>query len=431
MNVAVAKISERQLVIGILAAGLVLRVIAGLVLPDQSELLSDSITYRLSAAHLLDHWRMDNPYQMPLYPLLIAIFGRWQMAADIVLSVITIGLVHQLARELFTDRWTPILAAAAAACYPALIFFAVVGLSETLFTTMMLAAFLFWYRNQFTAAAIFAVLAILTRPIFDIAPLLLVCFALFVHRLSPAQTVRHLAVYAAIYCVLLAPWWLHNYKSYGLFTHLTAAFGYQLYAGNNPMNTSGGAIEGVDYKLDDFAGITNMLDRDDAMRKAAIAYIEANPKQFIELAVLKFMRIWRPWPINKDYVSVRNIVISAASYLPVLLLSALGLFFARHKLRRLSPILLFAAVYTAINMVLAGTIRYRAPLEPFLLIFAASAVSRLFGNAVSVREGSPAPVRNTELPPVTTPVQRVSIAAIDLTVFRTNGLEINADQPPT
>jgi hypothetical protein len=389
MKAALAKINERHIVIGTLALGLILRILAGLVLPDQSELLRDPITYRESAAQLLAHWRIDIPYEMPLYPLLIAVFGHWQMAADIVLSVITIWLVYLLARELFTDRWTPILATVAAACYPALIFFSVIGLSETLFTTMMLTAFLFWYRDRFTAASFFAVLAILTRPIFDIAPLLLVYFALVVHRLPPGQIARHIAVYAAIYCVLLAPWWLHNYKSYGRFTHLTASFGWALYGGNNPMNKSGGGMLGVDYSLDEFAGISNMLDRDDAMRKAAIAYIEAHPKNFIELAPLKFMRIWRAWPINKDYQSLRNIVISAVSYIPMILLSALGLFFARHKLRRLSPILLFGIGYTAIHMVLVGTIRYRVPLEPFLLIFAASTVSRLFGNVVSVRENSP------------------------------------------
>jgi hypothetical protein len=385
MMAPLARISERNLVIGILAAGLILRVVAGYVLPNQSELLRDPITYRESAAHLLAHWQMDNPFQMPLYPLLIAAFGHWQMAADITLSVVTIWLVYKLAQELFADHLTAILTALGAACYPALIFFSVVGLSETLFITMILAAFLFWYRGGFAVASVFAVLAILTRPFFDVAPLLLVYFALVIHRLSFGQTVRHLAVYAAIYCILLAPWWLHNYVQYGRFTHLTAGFGYQLYAGNNPMNVSGGAIEGVDYKLDQFAGISNMLDRDIAMRNAALAYIAAHPKRFIELAGLKFMRMWRAWPIFKDYANFRNIVISASAYLPVLLLSILGLFFARHNLRRLSPILLFGLGYTAINMVLAGTIRYRLPLEPFLLIFASSAVSRLLGNSVSVR----------------------------------------------
>jgi hypothetical protein len=132
------------------------------------------------------------------------------------------------------------------------------------------------------------------------------------------------------------------------------------------------------------------------MRKAAIAYIEANPKKFIEMAGLKFLRMWRIWPINSEFKNLRNIVITAATDIPVLLLAALGLFFARRKLRYLSPILLFGIVYTGINMVLAATLRYRIPLEPFLLIFASSAVSRLLGNDVAVRDSPHVAARITK-----------------------------------
>jgi hypothetical protein len=76
-------------------------------------------------------------------------------------------------------------------------------------------------------------------------------------------------------------------------------------------------------------------------------------------------------------------LISAFTFVPVLLLSGLGLLFARNNMRRLSPVLLFGLGYTAINMIMAGTIRYRLPLEPFLLILASFAVSQIFFNGVS------------------------------------------------
>ena len=56
----------------------------------------------------------------------------------------------------FADRTPGHRAGAAAACYRPANSFAVVGLSETLFITLVLAAFLCWYRGRFTAAAIFA-----------------------------------------------------------------------------------------------------------------------------------------------------------------------------------------------------------------------------------------------------------------------------------
>lgn len=393
MRGALATIRERDIVAGILAVAIVFRALAAMLLPNQSGLLLDATEYRLSASELAVGWQIQTPYQMPLYPLLVLVAGQWQMAADIALSVVTVWLVYALARELFAERWTAALAGLAAACYPPLIFFSVVGLSDTLFIALMLAAFLLWYRGQFTVAAIFAVLAILTRPVLDLfAPLLVLFFALVIHRLPQAQVLRHVAVYALIYGGLMAPWWLHNHAKYGRFVHLTAGFGTQLYAGNNPLNRSGGGNRGVDFDMTRFARIADAVERDHNMRDAAIDYILAHPQRFFELAGLKFIRMWRIWPVNEGYSNPLTITVSIAAFVPVLALSGMGLYFARHELRLLSPILLFGVGYTAVQMVLVGTIRYRLPLEPFLLIFAGAAVSRLLGNRVSVRSAAGSPV---------------------------------------
>ena len=50
--------------------------------------------------------------------------------------------------------------------------------------------------------------------------------------------------------------------------------------------------------------------------------------------------------------------------------------------RRLSPILLFGLGYTVVYMALVGTIRYRLPLESFLLIFSGAAAGYLIRTVV-------------------------------------------------
>ena len=213
------------------------------MIPDQSQTLPDIIDYRDAAEQFLKTGLMVSRYQMHLYPLLIAMSGPGlgQLGADITLSVVSVWLVYELSDWLFADQHARIFSAAAAACYPPLIFFAVVGLSETLFITLILSAFLSWYRGWFTAAAIFSVLAILTRPVFDIfAPGLVLVFALIVHRLPLKKALQHLAIYLTVYCALMAPWWLNNYKVYDGFVRLTLGAGVALYAGNNPLNHSGG-----------------------------------------------------------------------------------------------------------------------------------------------------------------------------------------------
>jgi hypothetical protein len=368
-----AQENERIIIAAILVLAVVLRVIAAVVIPDQSQSLHDVSDYRDTATELLQHWRITNPYQMPLYPLLIAVTGPeiGQLAVDIGLSVISVWLVCALTKELFAEQYATIFAGVAAACYPPLIFFSVVGLSETLFITLILAAFLFWYRANFTAAAIVAVLAVLTRPIFDLfAPVLVLLFALVVHRFSMMQTLRRLAIYAVIYCSLMTPWWLNNWGVYGSFVRLTLGAGTTLYGGNNPLNQSGGGNVGIDYDLTAFQGISDPVERDRALRNAAFAYIADHPQRFLELAGLKFIRMWRPWPANEGYRNFATILIAITSFVPVVLLASIGLFLKRRMLRRLSPILFFALCITGVHMILVSTIRYRLPLEPFLLIFA-------------------------------------------------------------
>jgi 4-amino-4-deoxy-L-arabinose transferase-like glycosyltransferase len=381
--------ADRTVLLAILGVAAVLRVVVAVMLPDQSALLVDAESYRDLARGLIENGVISGDFfQMPLYPAMIALsgFGWGQLAIDIVLSVVTVGLVFAIAIELFADRVAALLAAAAAACYPPLIFFAVVGLSETLFIAALLAAFLYWYRGQFAVAAVFAVLAILTRPIFDaLAPVMIIVFALAVHRLSVLQTLKHLAVYAAIYCVMLLPWWFNNYRVFGSFVRLTPNLGWVLYAGNNPLNTSGGGNMGVDYDLSAFAKISDPLARDRALRDAALDYISRDPVKFVKMAGLKFVRMWRLWPANEGYASFRVILVSVLSFVPTLILAGFGLFAARGRLLRLSPVLLFALGLTAINMVLVGTIRYRLPIEPFLLILAGMGGSFLLSTLPATR----------------------------------------------
>jgi hypothetical protein len=369
---------ERVTVTLILILAAILRVMAAALIPDQSSLLPDANSYRNSATELLQHWHMTYPYEMPLYPILIAIFGHGmgQIGADISLSVTSVWLVYALTGELFANNYAAISASVAADCYPPLIFFSVVGLSETLFITLVLASFLLWYRQQFTSAAISATLAILTRPIFDpFAPLMIVVFALAVHRLAWTRVFRYLAVYAVIYCILMLPWWLNNLETYGTFVRLTPGAGTVLYAGNNPMNHSGGGNAGVDYDPGAFGEIADPVRRDAIAKKLALTYIIENPRHFFELAGLKFMRMWRPWPANEGYKNLPTILISVLSIAPVLLLALGGVFLTRKIVRRTVPILLFSIGYSAVHMILPATIRYRLPLEPFLLIFAGITLS--------------------------------------------------------
>jgi hypothetical protein len=266
-----------------------------------------------------------------------------------------------------------------AAVYPFFIFFAVVGLTESLFITLLLGAFLCWYRGAFALASVLTVLAILTRPVIEpLAPLLILYFSLVIHRQPFRQAFRHLVVFALIYVTLMTPWWIYNYKTYGTFVRLDLAAGLVLYSGNNPMNVTGGGVVGPDLDPTPFQSITDPIARDRAFRDAAISFIKDNPGRFVELAWLKFQRFWRLWPYAEEYTSPIYVIGSVISFVPVLILSIVYLIGWGWRERiRILPIVAWGGYLTAIHMIMIGSVRYRLPLEPFMIIFAAVAFARL------------------------------------------------------
>lgn len=370
--------NHRRILTAILVAAFVARVVVAFLLPDQG--FPDAQGYRDAGLEFWRTFHIGPSNIMPLYPILVGITGAGsgQFLLDAALSTLAVWLIDRLALALFADEIVAIVAAAVAAIYPYFIFYAAVGLTEPLFIALLLAAFLSWYRGAFFPAAIFAVLGILTRPAIELlAPLLVAYFAFAVHRLGVKGTARQLAVYGAVYVALMSPWWLHNYAAYGGFVRLNLGSGFLLYAGNNPMSHTGGGLVDIDWDNHAFDNIDDPVARDRAYRDAALAYIKEHPARFAELAWIKFTRFWQLWPYAQEYRSNVYVIVSLLNYGPVLLFSlAYFGFWGRQDLRKIAPILMFTAYLTAVHSVFVSSIRYRLPIEPFLIIFASVTACR-------------------------------------------------------
>ena len=252
--------------------------------------------------------------------------------------------------------------------------------------TLTVAAFLCWYRNYFVGAAILAVLSILTRPVIDVlAPLLVIYFAFVVHRLHVWGVARQLLIYTAIYCAMMSPWWLHNYNAYGTFVRLNLGSGMALYSGNNPFSYGGGIDLDLNAHMKGFDSIANPVERDRALQQAAFRHIRDDPSGFLERAGLNFLRFWRLWPYTETYSKSAFVAVSLLSFAPVLVLALIYLVLrGRRDFRMIAPLVLFGGYLTCVHMVVPGSIRYRIPLEPFLIVLAAAGLA---GIAARSRRG--------------------------------------------
>ena len=70
-------------------------------------------------------------------------------------------------------------------------------------------------------------------------------------------------------------------------------------------------------------------------------------------------------------------LVSLASFLPVLVLSVIYLLvWGWREPARIAPYLAWGVYLTLIHMIFISSLRYRLPLEPFMIMFAAVAITR-------------------------------------------------------
>ena len=112
------------------------------------------------------------------------------------------------------------------------------------------------------------------------------------------------------------------------------------------------------------------------MRDAALAWAWANPGRALQLAGVKFLRMWNVWP-NEPQLARSWLVRLAVlfTYTPLLILAIMG---AWRTLGRGWPYILcwLPAVYlTLLHVVFVSSLRYREPAMLALLALAAGEIA--------------------------------------------------------
>jgi hypothetical protein len=71
-------------------------------------------------------------------------------------------------------------------------------------------------------------------------------------------------------------------------------------------------------------------------------------------------------------------LITSLSFGPILVLGLIAAFSLRKQFWTLLPVYLLFAYFTAVHMVTIASLRYRLPLEPFLILLAAGPIATLY-----------------------------------------------------
>jgi 4-amino-4-deoxy-L-arabinose transferase-like glycosyltransferase len=314
----------------------------------------------------------------------------WGRALSALLATAAVGAVAALARLLFDER-TALVAAAMAAVYPEAISLGAFVLSEAPFVPLMLLNLIAWTRawqagsrkelvGWSLAAGVCAGLATLMRPSW----LLFVPFAAGVGLLALQNRARHSQIAAIIMlggCITMSPWWIRNAQVAGRYVPTSLQVGASLYDGLSPVADGSSDMRFVagfvrELQADEHDGPSSSLrlfeDRlDRRMRVESVGWTMDHPVKALQLARVKFLRMWSPLPNAAEFRSTTLRLVLAMTFTPVLLLALVG---AWCYLRRDWPYLLLvlpAVYFTCLHVIFVSSIRYRQPAMMTLIILAA------------------------------------------------------------
>lgn len=404
---------RRYALLLILGSALVARVAATLFLGNSVSGLSgahDEITYSMLGQRFAAGYGMTFPtdwypwirantpqsyfsYTMSLF--LAAIYGGFGYSPLIarlivgLLSLLIVWLTYLIARRLFTER-IALLASAIAAGYPYLIFYGVTLVTETPFTLALLLA-LYW-ALQIQTESCFRIVpwlclsgSLALMVLLRMAAIFFVPFLLLWLWLTMQQPRRphHFYLPLLVLVVAIAPLTLRNYWLWGQFNLSEAQFGHVFWNGNHPdqqwdfhpyrvfpippeVLTSGNDIV-----------ITHQL------LQLGVQHVISEPLRFLFVTLARLRELFTFWP-TADSGRLANLL-RLCSFGWLAPLAAVGVIANLPRWRALAPLYLFLLLHTGIYAVTWAMIRYRMPMEPFLIIFGAYTLVTIYDRWIAPR----------------------------------------------
>ncbi len=415
--------------------------------------MGDSLAYHEAALGVLaGEWPGEHVfYQDPLYPYFLAglyrVFGPGSpgvLLAQALLGAATVLLVYRVARRLFGPR-EALLAGAVAAVYPVFLFYdaLLLKVSLSLFLLTLALDLLLWAdagggARAWLSAGFATGLATLTRGNYLVFLPVLLAWVWLSRPTGAPRRARAAGGVALGLGLAIAPVTLHNFAASGDVVLVTSQAGQNFYIGNHRGNATGiykappfvrahAHHEEEDFRAEAERRTGRSLSPGELSRywlREGLAEIRADPAHFARHTLRKLRLLGNDFevPDNQSFGFFRDHV-SPLLRLPlpgfgaVLPLALCGMAFAwRQRSARL--LLLLVGVYAATLVVFYDLSRYRVPLVPVLLVFAAHAVFGIASRVRARRWRSLAPA--AVFLAVSYPVAYQEIAQDDYSFYRAN-----------
>ncbi len=190
-------------------------------------------------------------------------------------------------------------------------------------------------------------------------------------------------------CLTMMPWWVRNYRLTGQFVPTSLQVGISLADGWNPEADGGSDLERAAKALEDqlwpeksdvisaalglqvaqlggqlvldhhYGHVEAMVDRN--YSTAAKRWASQNPGRVVQLAGIKFLRMWNFVPNASEFGSWKFRLLYAFTYTPLLICCVLGLWKFRQRGFVVWLLFMPAVYFTLLHMIFVSSIRYQQP----------------------------------------------------------------------
>lgn len=336
---------------------------------------------------------LPGTFRPPLTPFYIAswyqIFGVnifWARIALALISALSCGLTFYLAQKLF-DLKTGIIAGGISIFYPFFLLLVHLPLTEGLSIGISLTLLCLLYssyshpksfREAFIIGVVFGLLLLNKAANITVFSCVLL-WSLSPHFSSLKKTILNIALVILFVSLTILPWSLRNYSVSGTFMPVNSNGGWTLYLGNNHHTEKNlkvleqGNANGWIPPKEVFIPFSDLAFTDAAAWEArsirlALDFIREHPGKFFCLAFRKLKIFWSPY----------NHIIDKITWIPILLLSLFGIYSTFKSWQQ--HILLYTLIVSTmlIPVFFTSMPRFRAPILPFLIIYASAGFVQLY-----------------------------------------------------
>ena len=407
--------------ISIFCFALLVRVVYNLTVARYYTPEHDSLFYYTIGQHLLDEHcfclqpYLPTVYRAPLWPAIIAgivgLFGQHDYLPRYFLCLVGSGtcvLMYLFGRDLFGWR-IGLLAGAAAAIYPELYIYDGWLYTESLYIFLLLAFCYAVYQLQrnpkpsrWVWSGVLLGLSSLTRPNGLIVLGLFILWALIMGWRKILQwrvTAQAIVCVSLITVAMITPWTIRNYNVSHSFVPVATGDGTVLLGAYNSLSVvapsyPGGFLGSWINPLISSPSIANKYSkncsapcevaREEYFKTQAIQWIKNNIRIMPHMLKLHLINMWRLETYESDlpidrFTNQRStqLVLKMMKTFPIFVftLAALGLLVTLRRRWREFLLIYFVILMTiAENIIFYGIPRFRAPIEPMLILLGAGAI---------------------------------------------------------